>query len=611
MKKIYRILSLTLPYRANLIAHILLTNIGVVFSIFSFALLIPVLDIFFKTNEEGLKEILDKGKPTFSFSKEAILDQMNYYIALMSDSFGKQQTLLIVCFSLLAMILMKNLFQYGGMVFLSKVVNGVVAGLREKIYGAILRLQISFFSGERKGDLLSRMSGDLKEIEWSILSCVEAGVKSPFEIVANLIFLFLMSPSLTIFLMIFLPISGLIISLLGRSLRKKSQSGQQKMGELLNIAEESIGGISIIKAFTAESYMLQKFKAKNQAWYKTMVRIYRRTDLASPLSEFMGVAAVTVLLIYGGNLVFEQKLEPSVFIVYLILFSQLINPFKSLSKAYYTAQRGLASVERVKEVADAVPSIHDRPEAMEMKAFHQEISFGELSFRYEDQYVLKGISLDIKKGETVALVGKSGSGKTTLAMLLPRFYELQEGHIRIDGMDIRDMKMKSLRSHIGIVTQDAILFNDSVAANIAFGSDDYDLDAVMQAAKVANAHEFIMQLPEKYQTNIGEGGSKLSGGQRQRLSIARAIFKNPEILILDEATSALDTESEKLVQDALNKLMQNRTVLVIAHRLSTIRHADKIVVMDEGKIVETGNHSSLIEQNGVYKRLIDMQSFEN
>ena len=611
MKKIYRILSLTLPYRANLIAHILLTNIGVVFSIFSFALLIPVLDIFFKTNEEGLKEILEKGKPTFSFSKEAILDQMNYYIALMSDSFGKQQTLLIVCFSLLAMILMKNLFQYGGMVFLSKVVNGVVAGLREKIYGAILRLQVSFFSGERKGDLLSRMSGDLKEIEWSILSCVEAGVKSPFEIVANLIFLFLMSPSLTIFLMIFLPISGLIISLLGRSLRKKSQSGQQKMGELLNIAEESISGIRIIKAFTAEDYMIQKFREKNQAWYKTMVRIYRRTDLASPLSEFMGVAAVTVLLIYGGNLVFEQKLEPSVFIVYLILFSQLINPFKSLSKAYYTAQRGLASVDRVKEVADAIPSIQDRAQAKDLPAFEHGIHFSQLNFRYEDHYVLQNIHLDIRKGETVALVGKSGSGKTTLAMLLPRFYELQEGHIRIDGMDIRDMKMKSLRSHIGIVTQDAILFNDSVAANIAFGSDDYDLEAVMQAAKVANAHDFIMQLPEKYQTNIGEGGSKLSGGQRQRLSIARAIFKNPEILILDEATSALDTESEKLVQDALNKLMQNRTVLVIAHRLSTIRHADKIVVMDEGKIVETGNHNTLIEQNGVYIRLIDLQSFEN
>ncbi|MFN4123860.1 MAG: ABC transporter ATP-binding protein [Flavobacteriales bacterium] len=611
MKKIYHILSLTLPYRANLIAHILLTNIGVVFSIFSFALLIPVLDIFFKSDELAFKEILSKGEPTFSFSKEAILDLMNYYIALLSDSFGKQQTLLLVCFSLLGMILMKNLFQYGGMVFLSKVVNGVVAGLREKIYASILRLQVSFFSGERKGDLLSRMSGDLKEIEWSILSCVEAGLKSPFEIVANLIFLFLMSPSLTIFLMIFLPISGLIISLLGRSLRKKSQSGQQKMGELLNIAEESIGGNRIIKAFTAEDYMLRKFKQKNQDWYKTMVRIYRRTDLASPLSEFMGVAAVTVLLIYGGNLVFEQKLEPSVFIVYLILFSQLINPFKSLSKAYYTAQRGLASVERVNEVANAIPTIEDRSDAKELPAFQHSIRYEQVSFRYENHYVLNKVNLDIQKGETVALVGKSGSGKTTLAMLLPRFFELQEGHIYIDGHDIRDFKLKSLRSHIGIVTQDAILFNDTVAANIAFGTDDYAIDAVMNAAKVANAHEFILQLPEKYQTNIGEGGSKLSGGQRQRLSIARAIFKNPEILILDEATSALDTESEKFVQDALNKLMQNRTVLVIAHRLSTIRHADKIVVMDEGKIVETGNHSVLIEQNGVYKRLIDMQSFEN
>jgi len=609
MKKIYQVLGLTLPFKKNLGFHLLFANTGVIFSIFSFALLIPVLDIFFKSDSAAFNEIIAQGKPAFHLNKESILDTVNYYVAVLSETYGKQQTLLIVCFTLLSMILLKNLFQYIGMIFLSMVVNGVVKDQREKIYNALIKLHVGFFTGERKGDLLSRMSGDLKEIEWTILSCVEAGLRSPFEILANLVFLFILSPSLTIFLMIFLPLSGIVISLLGKSLRKSSQDGQRKMGELLNIAEESITGMRIIKAFTAEDYMIKKFKAKNQEWYKTMVRIYRRSDLASPMSEFMGVAAVTVLLIYGGNLVFENKLEPSVFIVFLILFSQLINPFKSLSKAYYTAQRGLASVDRVKEIAQAVPAIQNIENPIVLKDFKESIEFRNVNFRYENQTVLQDIQLKIEKGKTVALVGKSGSGKTTLAMLLPRFYEVQEGSVLIDNQDVKNLAVKSLRSHIGIVTQDAILFNDTVKNNIAFGLENIDEAKVIEAAKIANAHDFITQLPDGYETNIGESGNKLSGGQRQRISIARAILKNPAILILDEATSALDTESEKLVQDALNKLMQNRTVLVIAHRLSTIQHADKIIVLEQGRIIETGNHKTLIEQNGAYKRLIDMQSF--
>jgi ATP-binding cassette, subfamily B, bacterial MsbA len=609
VKNILTILKLTKEFKLKLFLNILFTNIGVVFSIFSLALLIPVLDIFFNHDLVYFQQLAAQSPPVLSVNKESIVAFVNYKVAVLVADGGKEKALLFICAFLLTMVLLKNLFHYLGMLFISMIANGVVRDLRNRLFSKISTLHLGFFSGEKKGDLLSRMTSDMKEIEWSILSSVEASFKSPFEILGNIIFLFILSPQLTLFILIFLPISGLVISLIGRSLRKTSRKGQNKMGDILSLAEETIGGIKIIKAFNASGYIFEKFKSKNQDYYKTMVRLYRRSDLASPMSEFMGVAATAVLLWYGGKLVFNEQLNASVFIVYIMLFAQLITPFKTLSKAFYNAQRGLASLDRINEVLHTENEIKDSPQALNSLNFSDKISFENISFKYGSDYVLRDVSITLEKGKTIALVGQSGSGKTTLAYLLPRFYDVQQGQVKIDGENIKNYSVEVLRSKMGMVTQESILFNDTIFNNIAFGIANASEQDVIRAAKIANAHEFITLLEQGYQTNIGDGGSRLSGGQRQRISIARAVLKNPDILILDEATSALDTESEKLVQEALNNLMKDRTSLVIAHRLSTIKHADEIIVMQKGEVKERGTHEVLIAQNGVYKKLIDMQSF--
>lgn len=580
-----------------------------VFSIFSLALLIPVLDIFFNHDLVYFQELAAQPVPKLAFNKEALTAFFNYKIAGLVSHQGKETALLYICGFLLLMIFFKNLFHYMAMLFMAMIANGVVRNLRNRLFDKISILHLGFFSNEKKGDLLSRMTSDMKEIEWAMQTSVEASFKSPFEILGNLIFLFILSPKLTLFILIFLPISGLVISLIGRSLRKTSHKGQNKMGEILSLAEETIGGIKIIKAFNASNYVVSQFKSKNQDYYKTMIRLARRADLASPVSEFMGVLATAVLLLYGGDLVFANELHSSVFIVYIIMFSQLITPFKMLSKAFYNAQRGLASLDRINEIVNTEVAIQDIPKAKPLEQFQHEITFSNISFKYGAEYVLKNVNISLPRGKTVALVGQSGSGKTTLAYLLPRFYDVQEGALQIDGVNIKNYTVESLRSKMGLVTQESILFNDTVYNNIAFGMSNAPEEEVINAAKIANAHGFISELENGYHTYIGDGGNRLSGGQRQRVSIARAILKNPDILILDEATSALDTESEKLVQEALNNLMKNRTSLVIAHRLSTIQHADEIVVMEKGEVVERGTHNELISKNGTYKRLIDMQSF--
>ncbi|MFN3917562.1 MAG: ABC transporter ATP-binding protein [Flavobacteriales bacterium] len=609
MKNILTILKLTKEFKLKLFLNILFTNVGVVFSIFSLALLIPVLDIFFNHDFAYFQQLASHPPPSLNINKESIVAFVNYKVAVLVADGGKEKALMLICGFLLLMVLFKNLFHYLGMLFISMIANGVVRNLRNKLFAKISTLHLGFFSGEKKGDLLSRMTSDMKEIEWSILSSVEASFKSPFEILGNLVFLFIISPQLTLFILIFLPISGLVISLIGRSLRKTSRKGQNKMGDILSLAEETIGGIKIIKAFNASDYIYEKFKSKNHDYYKTMIRLYRRSDLASPMSEFMGVAATAVLLWYGGKLVFAEQLNASVFIVYIMLFAQLITPFKTLSKAFYNAQRGLASLDRINEVIYSENEIKNSPNALNSLNFSDEISFDNISFKYGTDYILKDISITIQKGKTVALVGQSGSGKTTLAYLLPRFYDVQEGQIKIDGKNIKNYSVEALRSIMGMVTQESILFNDTIFNNIAFGINNASEEEVVRAAKIANAHEFIVLLEQGYQTTIGDGGGRLSGGQRQRISIARAVLKNPDILILDEATSALDTESEKLVQEALNNLMKDRTSIVIAHRLSTIKHADEIIVMEKGEVKERGTHDVLIAKNGTYKRLIDMQSF--
>ena len=477
------------------------------------------------------------------------------------------------------------------------------------MYQQILSLQLSFFSDERKGDIISKMTNDLKEIEWSILKSIEAIFRDPLNIIIYFLILLWMSPDLTIFLIIFFPVAGLLIGFIGKSLRRSAKKGQSKLGDVIAHIEESITGLRIIKGFNVKEKAFRKFKKLNEEYNSLMIRMYRKGDLASPLSEFLGVTLVAAILWFGGRLALNGEIDGSFFIAYIAFLSQLIAPFKSITNAYSNAQKGLAATYRVKEITEAEVLIKDHSEAVNKKHLQDSILFDNVRFKYQDEWVLKNINFKIDKGQTIALVGQSGSGKTTLVDLVSRFYEVNEGSVQIDGHDLKMITLDSLRNLLGIVTQDSILFNDTIYNNIAFGVESTNEDNVINAAKIANAHEFILGLENGYQTNVGDAGNKLSGGQKQRIAIARAVLKNPEILILDEATSALDTESEHLVQDALNKLMNNRTSLVIAHRLSTIQHADMILVLHEGEIVEKGTHKSLLEQKGVYHRLIQLQSF--
>lgn len=572
-------------------------------------MLIPVMDVLFKTDEQ-FTEILST-PPSTEISMVGMKDLFYYNLAEIIASQGKEQALIWICITLVGMTTAKNLFKYFAMFFLAKIRNNVVRDLRNSIYHKILRLPIGYFSEERKGDVMAKAGNDVQEVEWSIMASLEATFREPIAVVGFLTVLFLTSVELTLFIFVLLPVAGLVIGQIGKSLKKTSSQGQHKMGELLSILEETLSGMRIIKAFNAEESSRKRFERFNQQYTDLMVRMYRKRDLASPLSEWMGIAVVSAVLLYGGGLVFTGELEASFFIGYLALFSQVIPPVKALSNASYHVQKGSASMDRINDILNAEVTIKSKENALIAKGFTNEIAYKDVCFRYDGKTdVLKGINIRIQKGQTIALVGASGGGKSTLADLLARFHDVYSGGIEIDGVDIRDLQVESLRSLMGVVTQQSILFNDTVANNIAFGTENATQEAIEEAAKIANAHEFITKLAQGYETNIGDGGGKLSGGQRQRLSIARAILKNPPILILDEATSALDTESEKLVQDALNNLMQNRTSIVIAHRLSTIQQADCIYVIDQGEVVEQGTHQELLELNKVYRKLSDLQSFK-
>lgn len=608
MKKLLKILTYVKPYWPYASLNILFNILAVLFSLASFAVFIPILNMLFKK-----QEVPEKAIEFNIFNFDSLKDNFNYFAGQLIQMHGPLTTLLYIVFIILALYFLKNFFRYMALFFLAPVRNGVVRDLRNDMYKKILVLPISYYSEKKKGDIISRMTSDVLEVEWSIMSSLEAIFREPIAIIASVVLLFFMSPSLTLFVIVLLPVSGFLIGQIGKSLRRTSDKGQKRMGFILSMIEETIGGLRIIKGFTAINSADKKFKALNQDYTNLMIKLYRKRDLASPLSEFMGVGVVVTILWYGGRLILsdDSAMDAATFLVYLGIFSQILNPAKAITTAVYNVQKGAASVERIEAVLDAPEVIEQKTNAIEKKEFNDIIEYKNLSFYYQNEVkVLKDINLKVKKGKTIALVGASGGGKSTLADLLPRFYDPQHGDISIDGVNIKDLVIDDLRGLMGIVTQESILFNDSVFNNIALGIEDkVTREEVINAARIANAHEFIEQMEEGYDSIIGDRGQKLSGGQRQRLSIARAVLKNPPIMILDEATSALDTESERLVQQALENLMKNRTSLIIAHRLSTIQHADEIIVIDKGEIVERGLHEELLKKEGFYKRLHEMQAF--
>jgi len=607
MKNYLRLLRYVKSYKGFAFLNIFFNMLSVVFSLFSLTMVIPFMNVLF-----GKEQVYAKVEWTFSVN--AALANFNYYLSQYIIENGKIPALTYICVLIIILFFLKNLFRYLAMYFISPIRNGVVRDLRNKMYNKVLFLPLTYFSEEKKGDLMSRMTSDVQEIEWSIMQSLEVIFREPFTVALYLATMVIISPQLSLFVFILLPIAGLLIGQIGKSLRRTSSKSQAKMGVLLSAIEETLSGLRIVKAFTAESFFQKKFYKLNDEYRRLMIRLYRKRDLTSPLSEFLGAVVMVIVIFFGGKLVLDQavNLEPSVFIYFIVIFSQLIPPAKSFSEAYSNVQRGLASVERINKILDAEITIADKEHAIQLADFNHAIEYRNVSFAYHkggSGWVLKNIDLRIEKGKTIALVGQSGSGKTTLVDLLPRFYDLEHGEILIDGENINSYKLNDLRGNMGIVNQESILFNDTIFNNIAFGLDNISVADVENAAKIANAHDFIMQMTEGYQTNVGDRGGRLSGGQRQRISIARAILKNPPILILDEATSALDTESERLVQDAITNLMKNRTTLVVAHRLSTIKHADEIIVMQQGEIIERGTHLQLLEKAGVYKKLYELQAF--
>ncbi len=530
---------------------------------------------------------------------------------MIAEPGGDIRALIIICLVVFASVMLKNIFAYMSMYFLNPIRNRILNDMRSNMYAKILQLPIGYFNEQRKGDIMSKLSNDLGDVEGSTVSVLESVFREPITIILFFVYMVILSPQLTLFLVIFLPIAGFILGRIGRSLKKENKSVLQQFGILFSTIEETLGGIRIIKAFNAEKKIQKKFEQQNEAMYNLKNKANRRRDLASPVSEALGVTAVLCILWYGGRLVLSGDasftLNAGDFLAYIAIFTQLIQPLKSLSSASYNIQKGAASIERIENLINENVGIKELPGAKELKEFTHSIELRNVGFSYEDNVVLKNINLTIEKGKTIALVGSSGAGKSTLADLIPRFIDAGEGEVLIDGINIKNYTLHSIRNQMGIVTQEAILFNDSIANNIALAKDNASKEEIMHAAKIANAANFIEAKEEGYETNIGDRGLKLSGGERQRMTIARAVLKNPPILILDEATSSLDTESERLVQDAINNLMNNRTSIVIAHRLSTIRHANEIIVLQKGEIVERGTHDSLINQNGFYKRLVDMQ----
>jgi subfamily B ATP-binding cassette protein MsbA len=606
MKKLFRVIAYIFPYWGHLLSNLFFNLMAIVFSLFSLALLIPFLNLLFGMNK------LITHKPALTFSTHSALDYLNYYISQIIIHQGKLQALVFICIVILTAFFFKNFGRFFAMYFITSARSGAIRGIRDDVYSKLLILPLSYYSKNKKGDLMTRITTDVQELEVSILMYIEMLVRDPITIIAYLAFMISLSLKLSIFVLVILPITGLIIGTIGRSLRKNSVILQQYYSSLMSIIEESITGLRVIKGFNAIPYFNRRFVTMDNTYYRKQVSVNRRRDLSSPLSEFLSSLVIVVILWFGGQMVIapHPTIQAADFITYIVVFSQVISPAKSLSQSFFNIRKGLASADRIFEVLDAEELIEEKPDALPVKSFKKEIRFENVYFKYQKPYVLKNINIHIPKGKMIAIVGESGGGKSTIVDLLPRFYDVTKGRILLDGQDIRDYKIADLRGLMGIVSQDSILFNDTVFNNIAFGMNEVSQQAVEEAAKVANAHDFIIKMEEGYQTNVGDRGVKLSGGQRQRISIARAVLADPEILILDEATSSLDTEAERLVQDALSKIMKNRTTLVIAHRLSTIRDADEIIVMQKGEIVERGSHADLLQKNGVYKKLQDLQSFK-
>lgn len=593
------------PYKGCVALNIACNLLSTIFSLFSFALLIPILEILFKTNNNVYEYM------PFAWDMSVVKNNAYCWVSHYIAEEGAMKTLLLMSLLLVLMTFFKTGVAYLASYFIIPMRTGLVRDIRNQLYDKIVDLHIGFFQKQKKGDIMSRMMSDVGEVEASIMSSIELLSKNPIMIIVYLTIMFVLSWKLTVFVLIVLPLAGLLMGRVGRSLKKKSKEGQTQLGQLLSQIEETLSGLRVVKAFNAEKAVIRNFRQMNDRQRNTVNKMNRRYMLAHPMSEFLGTFAIAIVLYFGGNLILNDQggLSAAEFIYYLVIFYSIINPAKDLSKAMYSIEKGMASLERIDVILAASNPLKEVDNPTPVKPFEREIVYKDVWFKYDEEWVLKNVNLTVPAGKTIALVGQSGSGKSTMVDLLPRFYDVDKGEITIDGVNVKNMTTYDLRSLMGNVNQEAILFNDTIFNNITFGVEDATEEQVIAAAKIANAHDFIMATEYGYQTNIGDKGGRLSGGQRQRISIARAILKNPSILILDEATSALDTESEALVQEALERLMKTRTTIVIAHRLSTIKDADEICVMKDGEIVERGTHPELIELDGLYKKLYSMQSF--
>lgn len=610
MKTFFRIFNYAPNLASRVIQFVVFSFLGTIFDVLNIGLAVPLFGMLYQ-NRDVENVIVPQVFPSFAFKTEYASDVFNYYFSRVICDHGLTKALLFICLLVIISILLKNVFQYTERMIASRVKVDVVKNMRMHIFNKVSQFHIGYFNDQRKGDLISRFTNDVVEVENSVMNSLKYVLKEPIVIIVYFIVLFMISAKLTFFALLVLSVAGGALAELIKRLKKKAVQSQESQGRIVNILDETFGGMRIVNAFNARNFILKKIDKETTYHRKVNLSIARKNELASPISETIGVIIVAGILYFGGSLVLSENssLTPGEFIAFLVLFAKLIQPAKNFSNGITSVQKGTVSAQRIFDTIDIEPVVKNKPNAIPLKDFKKNIEFKNVSFAYERELVLRNINFVVEKGRTIALIGPSGGGKSTLADLVPRFYDPTKGDVLIDGVSLRDLDIESLRRQMGIVTQESILFNDTIFNNIAFGMENAKEEDVIHAAKVAHAHEFIIQMENQYQTTIGERGSKLSGGQRQRISIARAVLKNPPILILDEATSALDSESERLVQDALNNLMKNRTSIIIAHRLSTIQHADEIVVIQQGQIVQQGKHDALLEGDGLYKKLIEIQKF--